>query len=144
MIVYADTSALAKLLLEERGSTEMVAIIRDAERLVSAAIAYVELRAALAAAFRLGRIRPPLRDNFMAVLERLWSNTYEVAVDRALLRQAGNLAEQMRLRAYDAVHLAALCESGEPGDLAFACWDGDLRNAARELGYHLVPLSRGG
>lgn len=60
-------------------------------------------------------------------------------VELPLIRTAGDLAEQMRLRAYDAVHLAALRRLGEPGRVTFACWDADLREAARRLGYALIP-----
>lgn len=139
MIVYADTSGLAKLLLEEEGSPEMRSAAIAAERLASVAIAYVELRAALAAALRLGRVPSVRRDTLATELEQLWSGVSDIAVDDVLLRRAGDLAERMRLRAYDAVHLAALLEMRNPEELVFACWDSDLRRAARELGYRLLP-----
>ena len=139
MIVYADTSALAKLLLDEPGSTEMLAVVEGAELIASAAIAYVELRAALAAAIRDGRIPAELRDRVVLGLERLWEGVSEIVLDRPLLRDAGDLAERMRLRGYDAVHLAALRQLGDPEDVTFACWDTDLRRAAEESGYRVFP-----
>ncbi len=139
MILYADTSALAKLLLEEAGSVEMRAAAANADRTTSAEIAYVELRAALASAIRSGRVESLLRDSLLRELERLWNGAVVIPVDTTLLHHAGDLAEQMRLRAYDAVHLAALSETGDPGEIVFACWDADLRRAARELGYQLLP-----
>jgi hypothetical protein len=36
-------------------------------------------------------------------------------VDTALLRDAGDLAERMSLRGYDAVHLAGTTRLGDPG-----------------------------
>ncbi len=56
MIIYADTSALVKVLLEESGSPEMVRLLEMVDGVVSVAISYVELRAALAAAIRDGRV----------------------------------------------------------------------------------------
>jgi hypothetical protein len=146
MILYADTSALAKLLVQEDGTERARAAVASAEVLACAAIGYVELRAAVAAAIRDGRIAAALRESTVLNLERIWQGVSEVRVDSALLRVAGTLAEERRLRAYDAVHLAALCAvrqglatSASTAHLTFACWDSDLRRAAGELGFRLLP-----
>jgi predicted nucleic acid-binding protein len=139
VIVYADTSALAKLLLVEEGTAEMQAKVSAATTVTCAAIGYVELRAALAAAIRHGRVPPASREEVRRVLERQWTRILEITLDEPLLRDAGDLAERMGLRAYDAVHLAGLRESGMPGEVNFACWDANLRRAAEQLGYSLVP-----
>ncbi len=62
-----------------------------------------------------------------------------ILIDEALLRRAGDLAETLGLRGYDAIHLAALEAAGEPGTIDFACRDDDLRAAARSLGYTVIP-----
>lgn len=139
MILYVDTSALVKLVLREPGTTEMENAADDAEGLVSASITYVELRAAVASAVRDGRLPPRERDQAVSAVEDLWAGVSAIDIDTPLLRHAGDLAERMRLRGYDAVHLAALLRAGQPGDLSLACWDADLRRAARELGYGLTP-----
>ncbi len=139
MIIYGDTSALAKLVIEEQGTPEMLSAANNAEVLASVAIAYVELRAAVAAALRDGRLPSVQRDTKILYLERLWQSMSEIAIDGPLLRHAGDLAESMRLRSYDAVHLAALLKYGGPGEVIFACWDANLRRAAAELGYSLIP-----
>jgi predicted nucleic acid-binding protein len=61
-------------------------------------------------------------------------------VTESLIRQAARAVESHRLRAFDALHLAAATlfrgQIGEP--LVFATWDGNLRKvAARE---RLEPL----
>ncbi len=140
MIIYADTSALAKLILLEEGTAEMRQLSGNSERTTSVAIAYVELHSALAAAVRAGRVPPDSRESTALVLEQIWSEVYEVAVDDPLLRQAARIAGEMRLRAYDAIHLAALIEGGDTDEITFACWDVDLRAAAQELGYRLFPI----
>ncbi len=139
MIVYADTSALAKLILDEPGSAEMETRSAQAERTISVALAYVELRATLAAALRSGRVPRGSRELLALELERVWDGISPIVVDELLLRAAGDLAERMRLRAYDAVHLAALLCLNGSGQPVFACWDRDLRNAAEALGYRLLP-----
>ncbi len=139
MIAYADTSALMKLLVSETGSAEMRNLAASAEAVATATIAYVELRAAIAAAVRDRRIRRSRRDRVVAEIERLWSQVLTIGVDEALLRHAGDLAEMMGLRAYDAIHLAAVEAAGGPGGIEFACWDNDLRKAASSLGYNLFP-----
>lgn len=74
-------------------------------------------------------------------LEQVWDEVYEIAVDRPLVHHAAWLAREMRLRAYDAVHLAALIAAGETDEVTFACWDADLRRAAQDLGYSLFPIA---
>jgi len=111
----------------------------SADRVIVAAIGYVELRAAMAAAMRAGRLDPGDEEAIWADVEAVWGAVSEVRIDASLLRQAGRLVVQHQLRACDAVHLAALVESG-PGDaVQFGCWDTDLRRAASDLGYSLVP-----
>jgi predicted nucleic acid-binding protein len=139
LIVYADTSALAKLVLDEPGSGAMEEMSAHAERTASVALAYVELRAAMAAALRAGRILPESRDLIHLDLERVWSGVSPIAVDDLLLRAAGDITERFHLRAYDAVHLAALQEMHPSAGVVFACWDRGLRDAARSLGYSLFP-----
>jgi predicted nucleic acid-binding protein len=139
VILYADTSALAKLFLIEESTARMRVAMDDANVTACAAIGYVEIRATFAAALRAGRLPVVGRDRLIAQLDRLWQEVSEIPLDRPLLRRAGDLAEQMRLRGYDAVHLAALHEAGSPTRVVFACWDNELRRAARELGYTLVP-----
>lgn len=139
MIVYLDSSALVKLVLDEEGSDPLRRELEGFERLASSALAYVELRAALAAAVRDRRLSVGRHDDVLALAERVWVSVSERAVDTALLRSAGDLAASQRLRAYDAVHLATLRTIADPSDVVFACWDNDLRAAARHLGYRLLP-----
>jgi uncharacterized protein len=139
VIVYADTSALAKLVIQEDGSLEMRSVQATTETLASAAIAYVELRAAAAAARRANRIPLDGRETAAGSVEKIWREIAPVPITDDLLKRAGDLAEEMHLRGYDAIHLAALLASGSSTDVSFACWDADLRNAGRSLGYALFP-----
>ena len=140
LIVYADTSALVKLVLQEAGSSEMRTFVGRLRLLACARIGYVELRAALAAANRDHRLREPAFSGAKARLERVWGATSPVELTPGLVQKASDLAELHALRGYDAVHLSAVQELGRPSKVDYvACWDSDLRRAAASLGYRLFP-----
>jgi len=140
VIVYADTSALIKLVLREAGSEEMRSLQADLTLLASARIAYAELRAALAAANRDHRLPGRRMTQAKVQADVVWKATSPLEIDAELIAEAGDLAEAQALRGYDAVHLAALLRLGASNvvDLV-ACWDENLRRAARKFGYRLFP-----
>jgi predicted nucleic acid-binding protein len=107
--------------------------------LAAARIAYTELLAAVAAAHRDGRLTLVVYNRARTQIDVLWRITSPVEVDQALAADAGDLAERHQLRAYDAVHLAALKRVGTEAQCTLACWDRDLRGAASTLGYGLFP-----
>jgi predicted nucleic acid-binding protein len=101
----------------------------------------VPVRGTAQAYARDGRVAPGDRARTRVVVDRLWGAVAEVPVDAALIRHAGDLADQHGLRGYDAVHLAALLSLDGPGDARFACWDDELAAAVRGLGYAVVGAS---
>jgi predicted nucleic acid-binding protein len=62
-----------------------------------------------------------------------------VGVDAPLAREAGDLAEQLGLRGYDAVHLASALALGEPTTVV--TWDEELRRAAAGAGCATAPAT---
>ena len=137
MKLYLDTSALVKLYVEEEGSP----VVRDAadraELIATAAIAYVEARAALVRRRHegtpsIGEYRGIIRD-----LDSDWTRYLIVEIAGALIREAARLAEAHRLRAYDAIHLASAAavhdRLAEP--IVFASWDMGLEKVARRVGF---------
>jgi len=139
VIVYADTSALVKLVIREKGTDDLLQLRPQVTLLATARIAYVELRASLAAMRRDKRLSSAGLLNAKQQLESLWRNTSAVEVDASLVGRAGDLAEREALRGYDAVHLAALERLAPPSQCLLACWDAILRRAASSLGYRLFP-----
>jgi predicted nucleic acid-binding protein len=138
VIVYFDSSALVKLLVAEDGST-MAQELWDARRLSAASVlAYVETRAALAHAQRLGRISGERLRRGMATLDGIWRAIRTIALDDRLAKVAGAAAEAHGLRGGDEVHLASALSIQDPG-VVFATWDRTLSRAARGVGYHVVP-----
>ena len=139
MIAYVDTSVLLKLVVEEPGSAAAETIWDQAEALVAARIGYVEARAALAAARRARRLTGAQHRDAIAAVDHLWSQLSIVEVTRELVLLAAGIAEERRLRGYDAVHLAAATFTG--ADL-MASADSGLCRAAQEAGFHVANPGR--
>lgn len=135
-VAYFDTSAMVKLYLRETGSEETAALFDHAKQVFSHEMAYVELRAALAAALRLERIDDGQHRTLIEDFAADWGDSFSaLRNDAALLERAAELAEGFGLRACDAVHLAAAdrLRLALPG-LRFVCFDRNLNRAARLLG----------
>lgn len=131
MITYVDTSVVLKLLIDdELGGDAAERLWLDSDFLVCAEIGYAEARAALATAHRNARLTTRSHTSAKSELEGLWSQVDVVVVNTALIRSAGDLAEDERLRGYDAVHLAAGLVSGAT---VFASADDRLLAAAQRL-----------
>ena len=129
MILYLDTSALVKLVVEERGSAAVDALVATTEYAVSSVIAYAECRSAIARAGQARRV-----DAAAAVrsLDRVWDAVQSLDVDLRLSARAGELASRHLLRAMDALHLASALEVVAPElPVAFATFDRALARAAR-------------
>ena len=132
MNAYFDTSALVKLYLAEDGSEQAMTLFAAAEVAITNALAFVEVRAALAAAARAGRLEAATFEAAKADLQTL-SETFAVIDPGGVLAVAADTAERYALRAYDAVHLAtALAVAAD--DLVFVCWDAELWAAASQAG----------
>jgi hypothetical protein len=72
-------------------------------------------------------------------LENIWRGIFSHAVTDALLANAAESARTHALRAYDAVHLAGALSFASGEQLDFACWDKELRDAARKHAFALIP-----
>ncbi|MEJ5945671.1 type II toxin-antitoxin system VapC family toxin [Pseudokineococcus basanitobsidens] len=137
-VVYLDSSALVKLLVEEEGSDVAAALWDGADAVVSSRLAGVEVRAALAAARRGGR----LDERGWAAADDRWAGLAvglgAVELSPALATRAGDLAVEHGLRGADAVHLASAL-AVDAGDLVVAVWDDRLARGARAAGLLTVP-----
>lgn len=137
-IVYFDSSALVKLLVEEEGSETAATLWDGADAVVSSVLAYPEVRAALATATRDRRLTPRAHRVVKSDWEEFWAGIRTVEVSAQLATDAADLAEAHRLRAYDAVHLAAalMLRDSQP---IVAVWDQTLRRGALEAGLRVAP-----
>lgn len=140
MIHYLDASALVKMIADEQDTDVARAIARDASSLTTVAVAYVEIRAALAR-----RHGPQSRSSAAAaagrVLDARWLDVAKVPVTDGLIMAAGEVAERRQLRALDAIHVAAARQLADTGvdQVVFVSWDQDQRSGARAEGLTLLP-----
>ena len=139
MIAYFDTSAIVPLLIAETGTDAAGRLWDDAERVVTIRLAWVEARAALASAARLGRISARQLESSKRELGRLLIQVDLVEVDDDLVSRAGDLAESQALRAYDAVHLAA-AQRVLDDELVVVAGDRALLGAAEATGMTIAAI----
>jgi predicted nucleic acid-binding protein len=128
-MLYLDASALVKRYIEEEGSDELLLTMDSASAWSSCRICLVETVRAVGLA---GGSRSIKR------VERDWLTFGVVEVDRELAEQAAHLAVPTKLRALDALHLAAALALPRQ-DLSFATWDIRLHKAARDQGLRTFP-----
>jgi len=137
-LVYFDSSALVKLVVEEPGSSLVAQLWDGCDAALASRLAYPEVRAALAAAAD----NHDLSDDDLPAVEQAWQEfwaaTRPVELTPAVERHAGELAREHALRGADAVHLASALAIGEP-DLIIAVWDRRLHAGALAAGADVAP-----
>lgn len=136
MILYLDTSSLVKLYVEEPGAEVVRGLVERAEIVAASVVAYAEARAALARRRRERSLPPAAQRRARAALDADWPRILALDVSSALSRSAGDLAERLRLRGFDAIHLASyLAVAREfPGeDVVFSSADLALERAAKRV-----------
>lgn len=140
MKLYLDTSALVKLYVEEEGAPVVRNAVAQAELVATAAIAYVEARAAFVRRHHEGGLATAEYRRVIRDLDSDWARYLIVEVVESLIRNAARLAETHRLRAYDAIHLASAAavhdRLAEP--IMFASWDAGLEKVARREGFESI------
>lgn len=139
-VVYFDTSALVKLLVDELGSDVAAALWDGCDAAVSSRLAHPEVCAALAAAGRNRDLGEADLATCRRVWQRLWSELRPVELTDRVAEAAGQLAERHNLRGADAVHLASALEIGTD-DLVVAVWDRRLHAGAAAEGMAVSPAN---
>jgi predicted nucleic acid-binding protein len=141
-IVYFDSSAFVKLVVDEDGSEFAAALWDGCDAAVSSRLAYPEVRAALAAAFRDHRLDGGAHRQAEETWEEYWAATRPVGLTERVTAHAGQLAGQHGLRGADAVHLASAL-AVDVDELVFAVWDRRLRAGVKATGIALAPAAAG-
>jgi len=141
VILFCDTSALIKLLINEPGSDQMMESILRAEAVAVCRITWAETMAGMA---RRQRDDPISGDDIEQARQRLidrWDHFTIVEVSQRLVETAGRFADVFSLRGYDSVQLAAGHELHSNGDqsVLFACYDRRLNQAAQLLQLEVLP-----
>lgn len=144
MILYLDTSALAKLFISEPGSEKVAVAVSSALAVATHRIAYVEMHATLGRAVRMDRIASSSLERRLREFESRWTSLDVVDLTDPMARRAAELAIRYGLRGYDSVHLAAALAvqaalaGSEP--VTFGASDLRLTEAAKLAGLSLLPL----
>lgn len=134
MTVYADTSALIKLFVAERGSDEMRRLVQGSTVAVSE-LTWAEAHATFARRLREGHDPEPAHDAVVARFERAWRQMLRVPLSQPVLRAVPDLCRRHPLRAGDAIQLAsALLLAGQGVSITYACNDARLLTAAAAEG----------
>jgi uncharacterized protein len=139
-LIYFDSSALVKLVLDEPGSELAAELWNGCDAALSSRLAYPEVRAALAASAR----NHDLNDDDLQAAELMWEDfwaaTRPVELTPAVERQAGQLAKSHALRGADALHLASALAI-DTTDLIVAVWDRRLHAGVLAAGIQVTPAS---
>ncbi|MFY9933837.1 MAG: type II toxin-antitoxin system VapC family toxin [Streptosporangiaceae bacterium] len=137
-LVYFDSSALVKLVVEESGSDLAAELWDGCDAALASRLAYPEVRAALAAAM----LNHDLSEDDLITAEQSWEQYWAavrpVELTAATERQAGQLARTHALRGADAVHLASALAIADP-ELIIAVWDRRLHTGALAAGLRIAP-----
>jgi predicted nucleic acid-binding protein len=137
-IVYFDSSAFVKLLVEEDGSDVAAALWNGCDAAVASRLAYPEVLAALGAAGRAQRLGADEQLQAQVMWVEYWAATRAVELTENIAHHAGHLATAHALRGADAVHLASVLAIGVD-DAVFAVWDRRLRTAGQATAVRLAP-----
>jgi uncharacterized protein len=137
-LVYFDSSALVKLVLNENGSALAADLWNACDGALSSRLAYPEVCAALAAAARNRDLTATEASTALADWEHFWASIRPVELTDKVQQVAGALTAPHHLRGADAIHLASALALDSPG-LIVAVWDKRLHTAAKALGFFLAP-----
>ena len=141
-MLYLDSSAWVRLFLQEANFAAVRAYVAQAEDRIYYELGYVEVRAALGAAHRAGRIDDSAHTRVKDMFAAEWLKSSVVGTDDDLIQRGCGIAENGGLRGYDAMHLAAAERVRLSGfmDIELLSFDKDLVRAARMLGIRCVDL----
>ena len=144
-VVYFDSSALVKLVVDEAGSDLAGQLWDGCDAALTSRLAYPEVCAALAAAGRDHDIDAAGLLDATNSWEELWAAIRPVELTVSVERAAGRLARAHMLRGADAVHLASAMTIAGParerGDLVFAVWDRRLHAGAAAEHLAVAPAT---
>ena len=140
MILYLDASALVKRYVAEPGAREVAEAIAAAEVVGTSLISRAETSAAFAKAVRVGALTRQEAASALQVFRSEWPNLVRVQATEVLVARADELAWELGLRGYDAVHLASalLWQDGMGEQVTVATFDRQLWEAVERRG--MIPF----
>lgn len=145
MILYADTSALAKKYNKEIGSEDVRRLIDESVSILTSTLTELELTSAIERAKREGRIdSPSYRAIYASIEHDVRSGAVSlVSIQGEIIQDAKRLIRQRRLRVQDSIQLASALAARRSADseIIFLCADRALLEAARLEGLKCPDIS---
>jgi uncharacterized protein len=138
MILYLDTSSLAKLYLEEAYCDLIREWVEDAHLVATSQVAYPEALSAFTRRWNRGDLDNETWGRACELLSSDWPAYLRIPVNEL---RAGDFVPQHLLRGFDAVHLAAACDLIDrfpAEDIIFSSFDATLLEAARTSGLSIL------
>lgn len=141
MILYLDTSALAKQYIREPESAQVAAWIDEAALVGTSLVARAEMEAVLGRLRRMEALAEAAAMQALATFRRQWPAYVRLPLMEATTSRAGALAWEHGLRGYDAVHLATtvLWQEALGTKVTLASFDTQLLAVAAAIGMNVLP-----
>ena len=141
MILYLDSSALAKRYLSEVGSADVERLVAGAELVATSVITRVEVSAALARARRQKLLGAGPAARLRTLFASHWGSLVRLSLLESTVERADSLAWELDLRGFDAVHLASAMSWRDAIAEApvLATFDKELWKAAQMVGVEVWP-----
>jgi predicted nucleic acid-binding protein len=141
VILYLDASALVKRYIREPGTPEVAEALAGADVVGTSVISRVETAAALAKAIRVGTLTRQTAASALQVFRSEWPALVRVRATEVLVVRADELAWQLGLRGYGALHLASALtwQEGMGEEVTVATFDRQLWKAAGQRGLPAFP-----
>ena len=141
MILYLDTSSLAKLYIEEVFSADVRAWCADAAVIATSRVAYPELLSALTRRHNIGDFNKAGFESLVSKFTTEWGRYVSLDINEI---HAGELVRKHGIRGFDAIHLASafqLSANDQDVEVVFSSFDKKLNEAAKAEGF--VVLTAG-
>lgn len=133
---FWDSSALVPLMLQQPQTRRIRQLLEEDEELVVWWGSPIECASAIARMHREGHLSAPAERDARSLLDALRKTWFEVQPGDAVREQALRLLRIHKLRAADALQLAAAMEwAGSPPEGRFVTLDERLLEAARREGF---------
>jgi predicted nucleic acid-binding protein len=138
-LAFWDSSSLVPLCVQQQASAAVRQLISRYQMVVWWSTA-VEMRSAFARLLRMGQLTPAEHAVARECLDQMRHAWRELQPSEPLREQAESLLDRFPLKAADALQLAAALAwcLGRPNQRVFISGDGQLLEAARQLGFHAV------
>jgi uncharacterized protein len=141
VLLFCDTSALIKLLIDEPGSAQIHQASEHAGLIAASRITWAEAMAAMAHRQREDPTSADEIESARQCLSMIWPSFTVVEISQQLVEAAGRFADGLALRGDDSVQLAAAHELhiSTEQTILFACYDRRLNQAAQLLRLEVLP-----